>query len=703
MENLNLKQKGLALSLFFSVLMILCSVVVFVSLSNSQNDAEIVNAAGKQRMLSQTMGKSILAYALAKSDLGSAEKQVQELDRYITAMRSVYTSGVIGSVKSAGLSISMDPDKEAGHAVPFPATFARLIGEKFSDPEDFSVEIIAKDPINPAMTLRDQADRDAFAALSQNPEDVYFKSIEKNGALFLAFYTADVATVAACANCHAQFKGRPFEVGDVLGVRRFNVHYSDNVALGKQRISPSLTEYEAALTIFSKTLQAIKRGGEYPTDFTMSEMAFYAGSDDAEILAKASDTEVVLKSFISAVDRLKSSALGSDEFALAKHDILSGSNELLKLSNDITFRAVELSHEKYSYIFWAVIGMVAMALLAFAVFYILTSRMIIGPVQEATSVANAIAEGDLSLQLAVHSNDEIGSLSTALNSMSSSLNQMVAKISGSAEQLASSTEEITVSSREMAGGAENQSRQMDSVSAAINELGATSTEVCNNTNEAAQAAEKASQAATSGGEIVRQSIDGMSRISSAVQDTADNVGELAKHSDQIGQIISVIEDIANQTNLLALNAAIEAARAGEQGRGFAVVADEVRSLANRTTVATQEIAEMIKNIQSGTESAVNSMNVGKQEVESGVELVAKAGAALEEIVTVVDSLSGRFQQIATAATEQSAVADEITQSVTEVTEVSQSTEQTALNTVAATDELSKLASDLQTIVSRFRL
>lgn len=703
MGNLNLKQKGLLLSLFFSVLMILCSVVVFVSLSNSQDDTEIVNAAGKQRMLSQTMAKSILGYALGRSDLGSAESQVKELDRYITAMRSVYTSSVIASAKSAGLSISMHPDEEAGHSVPFPATFTRIIGEKFSDPKDFSVEIIAKDPINPAMALRDQMDRDAFAALSQNPRDIYFQSVEKNGALFLTFYTADVAIVAACSNCHAQFKGRPFEVGEMLGIRRFNLHYSDNVALGKKRINPSLTEYEVALTIFSKTLQAMKNGGEYPTDSTMSKTTFYAGSDDVEILAKISEVEVVLSSFISAIDRLKKSVLSSDEFALAKHDVLSGSDELLKLSYDITSRFVELSRSKHTYILWAVIGMVVMALFAFAVFYTLTSKMIIGPVQEATAVANAIAEGDLSQQLAVHNNDEIGSLSTALNSMSNNLNQMVAKILGSAEQLASSTEEIAVSSREMASGAENQSRQMDSVSAAINELGATSTEVCNNTSEAAQAAEKASQAATSGGEIVRQSVDGMSRISSAVQDTADNVGELAKHSDQIGQIISVIEDIANQTNLLALNAAIEAARAGEQGRGFAVVADEVRSLANRTTVATQEIAEMIKNIQSGTESAVNSMNVGKQEVENGVELVAKAGSALEEIVTVVDSLSGRFQQIATAATEQSAVADEITQSVTEVTEVSQSTEQTALHTVVATDELSKLASDLQTIVSRFRL
>ena len=703
MGNLNLKQKGLALSLFFSALMVLCSVVVFVSLSNSQDDAEIVNAAGKQRMLSQTMGKSILAYALARSDLEGAKKQVMEVDRYITEMRGVYTSEVVGAAKSAGLIISMHPADEASPAIPFPATFTRVIAEKFSNETDLAVDIIAKNPINSMMALRDQVDRDAFAALSRDPNQIYFKEVEKNGSLFLSFYTADVATVAACADCHTRLMGRPFDVGDMLGVRRFSMHYSDNIALGKERLNPSLEEYEAALTIFTKTLQAIKSGGEYPIDFTLSKMSTYVGSDDAKVLAKVSEVEAVLAQFVSAVDRLKTADIGSDAFALAKQEILTESNDLLNLSYDMTSRFVDLSRKKHSYILWAVIGMVVMALFAFAVFYLLTSRMIIGPVQEATGVANAIAKGDLSQQLEVHSNDEIGSLSTALNSMSTNLNQMVAKISGSAEQLASSTEEIAVSSREMASGAESQSRQMDSVSAAINELGATSTEVCNNTNEAAQAAERASQAATSGGEIVRQSVDGMSRISSAVQDTADNVGELAKHSDQIGQIISVIEDIANQTNLLALNAAIEAARAGEQGRGFAVVADEVRSLANRTTVATQEIAEMIKNIQSGTESAVNSMNVGKQEVESGVELVAKAGAALEEIVAVVDSLSGRFQQIATAATEQSAVADEITQSVTEVTEVSQSTEQTALHTVGATDELSKLASDLQTIVSRFRL
>ncbi len=701
MKSLNLKQKGLMLSIFFGVLLILCSVVIFISLANSEHDSEVVNAAGKQRMLSQAMGKDILGYILAKSRLQTATLEVQKLDEYITQMRTAYTSSVVGPVKSMGVSLSMYPDGK--EAIPFPATFARMVSERFSEKSAISVEIITDKPINPEMHLRDQIDRDAFAALNKNGADLYFKEVERNGQLYLNFYTPDRATVAACADCHTRLLGTQVEMGDLLGIRRFVLHYSNDVALGKERLTPDLSGYETALTIFTQTLQAMKSGGEYPADFTMSKMAYYAGSDDAEVLSKISVIESELARFVDAVERLKNAKTGSDDFATAKQDVLAGSNTLFTLSDGLTARFVAMAEKKYTYIFWAVVVMLLMSLFAFAVFYLLTSKMIIGPVQEATNAANAIADGDLSVRLAVHSDDEIGSLSASLNGMAANLNQMVGKISDSAEQLASSTEQIAVSSREMASGAESQSRQMESVSAAINELGATSTEVCNNTNEAAQAAEQASQAATSGGEIVRQSIDGMSRISSAVQDTADNVGELARHSDQIGQIVSVIEDIANQTNLLALNAAIEAARAGEQGRGFAVVADEVRSLASRTTVATQEIADMIKNIQSGTESAVHSMSVGKQEVESGVELVAKAGSALEEIVTVVDSLSSRFQQIATAATEQSAVADEITQSVTEVSEVSQSTEQTALHTVTATDELAKLASDLQTIVSRFRL
>ncbi len=700
MKSLNLKQKGLMLSIFFGVLLILCSVVVFTSLANSKHDSEVVNAAGKQRMLSQAMGKDVLGYILAKSSLQTATLEVQKLDEYITQMRTVYTSSVIGPAKSMGLSLSMHPD---GEAIPFPATFARMVSERFSEKSAISVEIISDNPVNPEKRLRDQIDRDAFVELNQNGADLYFKDVVKNGQLYLNFYTPDRATVAACADCHTQLLGTPVEMGELLGIRRFVLHYSNDAALGKERLTLDLAGYDAALTIFTQTLQAMKNGGEYPTDFTLSKMAYYGGSDDSEVLSKISVIETELARFVDAVDRLKNATTGSDEFAMAKQDVLAGSNTLFTLSDGLTTRFVQMAEKKSTYIFWAVVGMLLMSLFAFAVFYLLTSKMIIGPVQEVTNAANAIADGDLSVRLEVRSDDEIGSLSTSLNGMAANLNQMVGKISDSAEQLASSTEQIAVSSREMASGAESQSRQMDSVSAAINELGATSTEVCNNTSEAAQAAEQASQAATSGGDIVRQSIDGMSRISSAVQDTADNVGELAKHSDQIGQIVSVIEDIANQTNLLALNAAIEAARAGEQGRGFAVVADEVRSLASRTTVATQEIADMIKNIQSGTESAVHSMSVGKQEVESGVELVAKAGSALEEIVTVVDSLSSRFQQIATAATEQSAVADEITQNVTEVTEVSQSTEQTALHTVTATDDLAKLASDLQTIVSRFRL
>lgn len=159
MNNLDLKQKGLILSVSFSILVVICSIVVFSSLSQSKSDTAVVNAAGTQRMLSQAMGKSILGYALAENDLQAAEKQVREIDKYITQMRGVYTANVIGAAKAVGLSISMHPSEEPDPAVPFPATFARIIGEKFSTNGDLSVDIIAKEPVNPIMGLRDQIDQ----------------------------------------------------------------------------------------------------------------------------------------------------------------------------------------------------------------------------------------------------------------------------------------------------------------------------------------------------------------------------------------------------------------------------------------------------------------------------------------------------------------------------------------------------------------
>ena len=188
-----------------------------------------------------------------------------------------------------------------------------------------------------------------------------------------------------------------------------------------------------------------------------------------------------------------------------------------------------------------------------------------------------------------------------------------------------------------------------------------------------------------------------------MQESAEKVEQLARHSEQIDKIVTVIEDIANQTNLLALNAAIEAARAGEQGRGFAVVADEVRGLANRTTEATTEIAEMVKVIQSGTEAAVVSMEAGRKEAEQGVEMANQAGASLEQIVEVVGGLSDRIQQISNATVAQSAVTHDVTANVATVSDISEQTENDAQQCSTSSGELAKLAVELREMVGQFKI
>ncbi|MCA9003524.1 MAG: methyl-accepting chemotaxis protein, partial [Planctomycetes bacterium] len=210
---------------------------------------------------------------------------------------------------------------------------------------------------------------------------------------------------------------------------------------------------------------------------------------------------------------------------------------------------------------------------------------------------------------------------------------------------------------------------------AVEEMTMTAGEVARNSTDAANLAQETAQTAKSGQEVMEQTVDGMQQVSQAVMQAASIITTLGHSSDQIGEIVRVIEDIADQTNLLALNAAIEAARAGEQGRGFAVVADEVRKLAERTTKATKEIGDMIRQIQQDTKTAVNSMEQGTHKVVSGVELANKTGEALAKIYSMVNSTAGMIQQIAQAAEEQSVATRQIASDLESVTQTTRETTQ----------------------------
>lgn len=315
----------------------------------------------------------------------------------------------------------------------------------------------------------------------------------------------------------------------------------------------------------------------------------------------------------------------------------------------------------------------------------------------------AQGEGDLTKRLDASSRDELGDVSRCFNTFVDKLQGIINRIAQTTEQVAAASVQLRQTSGRMATGAEMVTAQAATVATAGEEMSATSGDIAQNCQMAAEGSQQASEAAVSGARVVDETIAVMNSIADRVQNSAKRVESLGSRSDQIGTIVGTIEDIADQTNLLALNAAIEAARAGEQGRGFAVVADEVRALAERTTKATREIGEMIKAIQGETKSAVSAMEAGVCEVSKGSEKAAESGKALEQILERINDVTMQINQVATAAEEQTATTSEISSNMHQITNVIAETSKGAQESTAAADQLSRLAEELRRIVGQFKL
>jgi methyl-accepting chemotaxis protein len=334
---------------------------------------------------------------------------------------------------------------------------------------------------------------------------------------------------------------------------------------------------------------------------------------------------------------------------------------------------------------------------------VIITRNITVPLKRAAEMLGKVAEGDLTHNLEVTSQDEIGALTDSLNHTVESLRVLLATVSENATQLAAASEEISASASHSSESAHRQSDQTAQVSTAMQEMSATVTEVSDNSRRAADAAREASDTARTGGKVVSETLTTMRSIAGSTTAVAAKITELGKSSQRIGTIAAVIDDIADQTNLLALNAAIEAARAGEQGRGFAVVADEVRKLAERTAAATKEIAGMIESIQKEAREAVAAMQGGSREVELGVTKTEGSGKALDQIIEMASRVGDMVAQIATAATEQSATAEQVNANISNIAEMTSQSSINAGETAKACTDLSNLAFNLQTLVGNFKL
>ncbi|MGD8558845.1 MAG: methyl-accepting chemotaxis protein [Gammaproteobacteria bacterium] len=351
------------------------------------------------------------------------------------------------------------------------------------------------------------------------------------------------------------------------------------------------------------------------------------------------------------------------------------------------------------------IGIVVASLVLVGGFMLLFRQLVIKPTRETTDRIRDLTAGggDLTIRLPTTQDGEIGELRSAVNDFIGELQNMITAIVTDVEQLATQAAQMRTSGNELSTAADTQRIEASQVATSVNEMSASVHEVARNSNAAADATEEATRQANHGRDLVNETVTTMRELASEVENASEVIQQLAHNSHDIGSVLDVIRGIAEQTNLLALNAAIEAARAGEQGRGFAVVADEVRTLASRTQRSTEEIHDMIERIQSSANNAVSVMTNGCTQAQHTVEKATAADNALQEIGHTIESINNMNAQIATAAVEQSTVAEEINVNIDSINSSCEKTAAGATEVATASDELSRLSTHLQKLVAQFKV
>ncbi len=407
-----------------------------------------------------------------------------------------------------------------------------------------------------------------------------------------------------------------------------------------------------------------------------------------------------LENYRAALGRFK---VATDNIAQARKEMTDQGTAIVKINEDLNKIQTERRDAESAQARQMQLGATVLAILFGVLAAVVITRQITRPLAQTMAVVQRIADGDLTQNLEVTRRDELGVLQQGIQRMGLTLRNLIGGIRDGVTQIASAAEELSAVTNQTSAGVNSQKIETDQVATAMHEMSATVQEVARNAEEASQAASLADKEAREGDRVVGEAIAQIERLADEVSRSTEAMRLLQTESDKIGSVMDVIKAVADQTNLLALNAAIEAARAGEAGRGFAVVADEVRSLAQRTQQSTEEIAGLVAGLQSGSERVATVMSNSRSLTDSSVLLTRKAGTALESITATVSNIQSMNQQIAAAAEEQSAVAEEISRSILNVRDVSEQTAAASDETAASSVELARLGGQLQQLVSHFRV
>ncbi|MDK8462221.1 methyl-accepting chemotaxis protein [Marinobacter sp. SS13-12] len=392
-----------------------------------------------------------------------------------------------------------------------------------------------------------------------------------------------------------------------------------------------------------------------------------------------------------------------DIVSAVQEQMLASARSAIEQTEDLKKREQALMAERYDLTVAEIIIVTVTAILIASVIAWILTKSITRPINESVEIANKVASGDLTVDVRSQRGDEFGQLLAAFATMITNLRELIREIDSGASSIASSSEELSTVTNQTSRGVAEQQSQTDQVATAMNEMVATVNDVAKSAEAAFEAANNASEKSGNGEKAVRETLEFVADLNEQSAIVTKQLSSLQSETNNIGTVLDVIKSVAEQTNLLALNAAIEAARAGEQGRGFAVVADEVRSLAQRTQSSATEIETLISNLVTSAETSVTSMETGNKLAEQTLEQAELAGTAIQEMAESVEEIRQHNSQIATAAEEQSSVAEEINQNVTLIRDVGDQSAASTEQVSAASEELARLAEGLSTQVARFKV
>ena len=493
-------------------------------------------------------------------------------------------------------------------------------------------------------------------------------------------------------------------IGDILRalsamVREATITVTDVLAVSTSgEVQVAVNDINSLITDFEKKFKQVSdnsgaRSSEYFSDtaeaITRFEELVIGDDNILNLLQNQLDFKLLAQEQLTESGQVASEALIN--LKKVSSSVKDLTNSIKKEANDNVTSSRTL-----------IIGVAIVAIIVAIGINLWVLQSIRNPLAEVLRVMSKVSDGDLRENVTVHSSDEIGKLSEGFNQLINQLSSMLNEIASSSQQLSSAAEETSAISAQSHDNINRQKEQTDMLATAMTEMTATVDEVASSARNTSTEVGNADREAVAGQNLVQENIQTINGLSDEIQKAAGVIDRLNEYSNNIGTVLDVIRGIADQTNLLALNAAIEAARAGEQGRGFAVVADEVRSLASKTQESTSEIQEMIERLQSGTQEAVKVMKSSTHEAQNSVTETAKAGELLENITKAVSVINDMSSHIASAADEQSTVSREMHENVISISHVADQTAQGASENLAASQEMAKLAENLQHLVGRFQ-